>query len=294
MSKLSKPIIRIDPDGELNLICKLLFYQCTGYHSNPRKLYNAIRDKGYNFPYKKVHEWLHNQNEWQKYAPSPKDIPRVSYGKIQKPNCVHRCDLLFLTHDLYKGKKWIAVLNIIDVSSRYKASVPLISKKSSEVANAFRKIYDNPNNPLTYPQLLQCDSGKEFKKSVSQLMQEHGVVIRVIGAYSHRGLALVERFNQTLSKILYKIQYAVESITSNPKSIRAWVKYLPEVIDYLNDYPTRLIRAPGSKKWGLAPAKAIKLEKVESRPSTKYKRPVGKNEENKLKSEKGHGPNVFT
>ncbi|CAJ0893413.1 17245_t:CDS:2, partial [Entrophospora sp. SA101] len=62
-----------------------------------------------------------------------------------------------------------------------------------------------------------------------------------------------------------------------------WVKYLPEVIDYLNNYPTRLIRAPGSSKWGLAPAKAIKLERVESRPSTKYKRPVGKNEENKLK-----------
>ncbi|CAJ0764819.1 1561_t:CDS:2 [Entrophospora sp. SA101] len=142
MSKLSKPIIRINPDEELNLICKLLFYQCTGYHSNPRKLYNAIRDKGYNFPYKKVREWLHNQNEWQKYAPSPKDTPRVSYE---------------------------------------------------------------------------------------------------------------------------------------------WVKYLPEVIDYLNNYPTRLIRAPGSSKWGLAPAKAIKLERVESRPSTKYKRPVGKNEENKLK-----------
>ncbi|CAJ0748588.1 3121_t:CDS:2 [Entrophospora sp. SA101] len=63
----------------------------------------------------------------------------------------------------------------------------------------------------------------------------------------------------------------------------SWVKYLPEVIDYLNNYPTRLIRAPGSSKWGLAPIKAIKLEKVESRPSTKYKRPVGKNEENKLK-----------
>ncbi|CAJ0634266.1 2552_t:CDS:2, partial [Entrophospora sp. SA101] len=198
MSKLSKPIIRINPDEELNLICKLLFYQCTGYHSNPRKLYNAIRDKGYNFPYKKVREWLHNQNEWQKYAPSPKDTPRASYGK-----------------------KWKAVLQIIDVSSRFKASVPLTSKNSSEVAKAFKKIYDNPNNPLTYPTLLQCDG--------------------------------------------------------------EWVKYLPEVIDYLNNYPTRLIRAPGSSKWGLAPAKAIKLERVDSRPSTKYKRPVGKNEENKLK-----------
>jgi hypothetical protein len=193
------------------------------------------------------------------------------------------CDLLFLTHDHYKGKKWIAVLNIIDVGSRFKASVPLTSKKSSEVAKAFRKIYDNPNNPLIYPQLLQCDGGTEFRKSVSQLMKTHNVTIRVIGAYSHRGLALVERFNKTLAEMLYKIQYAVESISKNPKLIREWVKYLPEVIDYLNNYPTRLIRAPGSSKWGLAPAKAIKLERVESRPSTKYKRPVEKDEKNKLK-----------
>ena len=50
------------------------------------------------------------------------------------------------------------------------------------------------------------------------------------------------------------------------------------VIDYLNNYPTRLIREPGAKKWGFAPIKAIMLEKVESRPSTKYKRPVGKDE----------------
>ncbi|CAJ0650372.1 15210_t:CDS:2, partial [Entrophospora sp. SA101] len=138
MSKLSKPSIIIDPTEELNLICKLLFYQPTGYHSNARSLHKDLKKEGYQFPFKKVREWLHNQNEWQKHAPSPKDTP------------------------------W-------------------------------------------------------------------------------------------------------------------WVKYLPEVIDYLNNYPTRLIRAPGSSKWGLAPIKAIKLEKVESRPSTKYKRPVGKNEENKLK-----------
>ncbi|CAG8749486.1 8502_t:CDS:2, partial [Racocetra persica] len=59
---------------------------------------------------------------------------------------------------LYKKK---AVLQIIDVASRFKASIPLISKKSSEVAKAFRKIYDNPNNPLTYSTLLQYDNGKE-------------------------------------------------------------------------------------------------------------------------------------
>ena len=82
MSKLSKPIIRIDPDEELNLICKLLFYRSTGYHSNAKALRDACKKEGYNFPYKKVREWLHRQNEWQKYAPSPKNISRVSYGKF--------------------------------------------------------------------------------------------------------------------------------------------------------------------------------------------------------------------
>src|SRR5438128_9690571 len=53
---------------------------------------------------------------------------------------------------------------------------------------------------------------------------------------------------------------------------------LTKVLDYLNNYPTRLIRVPGSSRWGLAPTIAIKLERVESRPSTKYKRPVGNNE----------------
>jgi len=100
----------------------------------------------------------------------------------------------------------------------------------------------------------------------------------MVGPYSHRRVALVERFNKTLSKILYKIQYAVESISSDPKLIRAWVRHLPEAIDYLNNYPTRLIRELGSEKWGLEPVKAIALERVESRPSTKYKRPVGKDE----------------
>ena len=116
------------------------------------------------------------------------------------------------------------MLNIVDCVSRYKASVPLRSKNSSEVAKAFRKIYGDRNNPLTWPKLLQCDNGREWMGETSRLMQEHNVIIRVIGPYSHCGTAIVERFNQTLSKILYKIQYAVESISSDSRLIKAWVR----------------------------------------------------------------------
>ncbi|CAG8680195.1 9305_t:CDS:1, partial [Paraglomus brasilianum] len=153
-------------------------------------MYNAIKNKGYNFPYKKIREWLSRQNEWQKYAPPPKNTPRVSYGKISHPNCVHMCDLLRLTNDTVNRKTYKWALTVIDVASRFKCAVPLTSKNSSEVAKAFKKIYDNPNNPLTYPTLLQCDGGKEFMGETARLMEAHNVTIRVIGAYSHRGLAL--------------------------------------------------------------------------------------------------------
>ncbi|CAG8739068.1 14265_t:CDS:2, partial [Gigaspora rosea] len=79
--------------------------------------------------------------------------------------------------------------------------------------------------------------------------------------YSHRGLAMVERFNKTEGDMLYKIQYAIESISSEPRLIRAW---------------RTGFREPGSSKWGLAPSEAILLKKVESRPSVPKKRAIEK------------------
>src|SRR6266498_1028413 len=183
---------------------------------------------------------------------------------------------MFLTYDHYRGKTYKVILNIIDCAFRYKASVSLISKNAYEVAKAFRKKYGDRNNPLTWPELLQCDGGREFMGETSRLMQEHDVTIRVIRHYSHRGTAIVERFNKTEGDMLYKIQYAVESIFSDPRLIRAWVRHLPKVVDYLNYYPTHLIREPGSSKWGLASSEAILLEEVESKLSISSKQPIGK------------------
>ncbi|CAG8618830.1 7280_t:CDS:2 [Paraglomus brasilianum] len=120
---MSVPTVYINPDEEIALCCGLMFYQPTGYHSNPRSLWKDLAREGFRFRFEKVRDRLINQNKWQKYAPSPKDTrtPRVSYGKI---SCPHR----------------------------FKYSIPLTSKNSSKVAKAFTKIYDVPNIPLQCPQ----------------------------------------------------------------------------------------------------------------------------------------------
>src|SRR6266498_4214074 len=178
---MSQPQILIDPDEarsiERNLILREVYYRPTGYFSNPKSLRNACKKEGYRFRLSECKDFLENQESYQTNKTSPKYIPRVSYGRITRPNCVYQYVILFLTHDYYRGKKYKAVLNIIDCASRYKASVPLTSKNSLEVAKAFRKVYGDRNNLLTWPKLLQCDGGREFMGETSRLMQEHNVTI---------------------------------------------------------------------------------------------------------------------
>ncbi len=76
--------------------------------------------------------------------------------------------------------------------------------------------------------------------------------------------------------MLYKIQYTIKSISSNPRLIRIWIRHLLKVIDYLNNYPTHFIRESDSSKWRLVPLEVILLKKVESKLLILSKRPIGK------------------
>ena len=52
-------------------------------------------------------------------------------------------------------------------------------------------------------------------------MQEYNVMIQIIRSYNHRNTVIVKHFNKMEGDMLYKIQYAVESISSDPRLIRA-------------------------------------------------------------------------
>ena len=58
------------------------------------------------------------------------------------------------------------VLTVVDVASRYKEAEPLTSKNSDEVAKAFQTIYRR--SPLTWPEMLQVDPGREFMGAVTK------------------------------------------------------------------------------------------------------------------------------
>ena len=212
-------------------------------------------------------KWLFRQALWQIFLPAPKRIPRPRFD-VSTPNKVHQADLLFLPHDkLPRGRKvYKYALTVVDVASRYKEAEPLTSKNSDEVAKAFQTIYKR--SPLTWPEMLQVDPGREFMGSVTKEMENHKTFIRRGRVEIHRDQAIVERFNRTLAERLFGHQYAVEMRLPEGQRSTAWVKRLPDVVSALNNEETRLT--------GKKPAVAIKEKAVYSKPSTPYLRPVGR------------------
>ena len=206
---------------------------------------------------------------WQIFLPAPRRIPRPRFN-VSTPNKVHQADLLFLPHDKLPcgWKVYKYALTVVDVASRYKEAEPLTSKNSDEVAKAFQTIYKR--SPLTWPEMLQVDPGREFMGAVSKEMEEHKTYIRRGRAEIHRDQAIVERFNRTLAERLFGHQYAVEMRLPEGQWSTAWVKRLPVVVSALNNEVTSLI--------GKKPAVAIKEKAVYARASTSYSRPVGESE----------------
>ena len=78
-----------------NITMRDIYYRPTGYYSNAKSLLKALKasdackKEGHRFCLKDVKDWLGCQQSYQIYMPSPKHIPRVSYGRITRPNCVY-------------------------------------------------------------------------------------------------------------------------------------------------------------------------------------------------------------
>ena len=185
-------------------------------------------------------------------------------------NSVHQADLLFLTHDkLPCGRKiYKSALTVVNVASHYKEAEPLTLKDSAEVAKAFQSIYRC--SPLTWPQMLQVDPGREFMGVVTKEMENHNTYICRSPTEIHRDQAIVKRFNRTLAECLFRHQYAVEMLLPEGQRSTAWVKRLSDVVNALNNEVTSLI--------GKKPPAAIKEKAVTSKPSTVYYRHFGLNE----------------
>ena len=105
---------------------------------------------------------------WQVNILPPKEANHPHYD-VTEPNEQHQFDLLYMPQNHFEGNIYKYILTGIDVTSRYKISKPLRTKKLSEVAVVLETIYKK-GGIFKYPKVFQCDNGSEFKNEVTKLL----------------------------------------------------------------------------------------------------------------------------
>ena len=152
---MDQPVIYIDPqrahvlDREIAL--QKLYYRPEGYYRTVVKMHNACKEAGYNFSLNDIKEWLEKQILYLIHKPRPRFIQYASFNGIQNLNEMHQSDLTPMPHDKIGNRVFKYRLVIKDVATRNRKSYALTNKSASTVAKAIKKIYEDPNNPLSWP-----------------------------------------------------------------------------------------------------------------------------------------------
>lgn len=139
------------------------------------------------------------------------------------PNYFQQADILTLPND--QGYNMCLVVS--DQGSRRCDAEPLKEKSAESVFNAIKAIWNR--NYVKQPKFLKCDSGTEFKGNFQKGVQEMGVQVSYAQPHRHRSLAIVERANQTIGSIIWKM--INEHLLGTNKNSTKWVQFLPDLID---------------------------------------------------------------
>ena len=124
----------INPDEELHIVCRLLYYNIPEFYPNAKKLHKACQQEGYSFRSKDITKWLKHQYNYQIFLQPLPCKAEASFSKIKIPNKVHQCDILLHTHDDQDGRKvFVCSFLVIDVATRFKDECSLTSRNSLEI-----------------------------------------------------------------------------------------------------------------------------------------------------------------
>jgi hypothetical protein len=271
---------------DVSIDLQKIYYQPSGYQRTIKKLYEASLKAGFDFTLDEVEDWLNSQLLYLVHKARPNNIPKVSFNTITIPNEVHQADVLYTCHVKSGQIIYLFYLNIVDVASRYKVTIPIGARSvkdkqgiltSSTIARCLVNIYDDPDCPLVWPKVFLSDKGSEFKGECEKLLRKHGVKIQK--AKSKATMGIVERYNKTFTERFYRILDGNDLLITFPRSLdsiqyeslETLIKDLPNVIativEDLNNTITRLL--------GMSPAEAIKKERVIAKASNPRKGPMG-------------------
>lgn len=173
------------------------------------------------------------------HQPTKERITPSYKHSILIPNYLHQADILYLPEDP-TGYKYL--LTLIDVHNSLAGAYPLKDMDSKTIINGFEEIYGTYHRLLSYPKVLQVDN--QFKNRLFQNWARDRVIrLKVNLPYRSRQNAHIERLNQEIGEILFKIMLD-EEITTGRQS-KTWIPYYRAIINYHNN---RIIETLGPRR----------------------------------------------
>ena len=155
-----------------------------------------------------------------------KDGDNTTFTHIAE-NYIQFLDCLYLPND----KGFIYALVLTDQGSRLVDLEPLKDRSCSDIIKALKIMYKR--KILNKPKVIVTDAGSEFKKEFTDAMKAIGIDHKTVKPGRHRSVALVERKNQTIGKIIHKILLQNELATGHPSS--QWITYAKKLIELINN-----------------------------------------------------------
>src|SRR3954447_217000 len=163
---MGKLVIYINPQKarelDQDLTLQELYYRPEGYYRSAEKMQMACKNAGHEFTLTEIKNWLNKQALFQIHKPRPRFIQYASFNNIRTLNKVHQTDTTPMPHDKVGNRIYKYRGVIKDVATRYRRSFALTDKTATQMARAIQKIYDDPNCPLVWPNVLIIDRGTEF------------------------------------------------------------------------------------------------------------------------------------
>ena len=171
------------------------------------------------------------------------------YNKPKEEGITQQADLLYLPSDRF-GYKYLLV--VVDIATQRMDAIALKDRTTNAVEKAFDKIY-NDRKILEIPVNMQYDSGSEFK--IDDYLIKKKILPKRGATNQHSQQAFAEFMNYRIGKIIGQLQTEKELQTN--KTSKAWLDYLNDIIDVLNEMAdTRLEKLNKQNKKDLAIEKA--------------------------------------
>jgi hypothetical protein len=171
-------------------------------------------------------DFKNKQEITQLFKVPKRDKPSARFYNFEKDN-THQADILYLPDD--KGYKFCLV--VCDIATGLMDAEPLKKIDSKTVLKAIQDIYQR--GPLKMPTELITDAGSEFKREFAKYFKDNNVYLKNAITGRHQQVAMVEKKNQILGKVLHMLMYSRESLTG--KINREWVDDLKGIVKKINE-----------------------------------------------------------